>query len=211
MRPFQQTNILETLKSFFLQKTVLSRLMLINIVIWLICLFISVFTWLFNISDISFVTKTDHLTYSTDMCLLDRLQNIYNQDQDKYKYVVANILLAKQVLKEAKVYKPYRSDSSQGGLGGVGIENWILQHGVSFIDAARSFVEAANGKTWDEFKETYKIWDFGENHLAVKRGEFPHDNFVYNNMSKEGYIKMTDALKKYIKQYEQEETKGRRR
>jgi membrane associated rhomboid family serine protease len=31
--------------------------MLINIVIWLICLFISVFTWLFNISDISFVTK----------------------------------------------------------------------------------------------------------------------------------------------------------
>ena len=31
--------------------------MLINIVIWLICSFISVFTWLFNISDISFVTK----------------------------------------------------------------------------------------------------------------------------------------------------------
>ena len=31
--------------------------MLINIVIWLICLFISVFTWLFNVSDISFVTK----------------------------------------------------------------------------------------------------------------------------------------------------------
>ena len=57
MRPFQQTNILEGLKNFFLQKTALSRLMLINIVIWLICLFISVFTWLFNISDITFVTK----------------------------------------------------------------------------------------------------------------------------------------------------------
>ena len=56
MRPFQN-NILDALKSFFLQKNVLSRLMLINIVIWLICLFISVFTWLFNISDISFVTK----------------------------------------------------------------------------------------------------------------------------------------------------------
>ena len=56
MRPFQN-NILDVLKSFFLQKNVLSRLMLINIVIWLICLFISVFTWLFNISDISFVTK----------------------------------------------------------------------------------------------------------------------------------------------------------
>ena len=56
MRPFQN-NILDALKSFFLQKNMLSRLMLINIVIWLICLFISVFTWLFNISDISFVTK----------------------------------------------------------------------------------------------------------------------------------------------------------
>lgn len=40
-----------------MQKTILSRLMQINIVIWFVCLFISVFTWLFNISDISFVTK----------------------------------------------------------------------------------------------------------------------------------------------------------
>ena len=45
------------IKNFFLQRNVLSRLMLINISIWVICLFISVFTWLFNISDISFVTK----------------------------------------------------------------------------------------------------------------------------------------------------------
>lgn len=161
--------------------------------------------------DITFVEKTDHLRYSTDMCLQDRLMTIYNQDPEKYKYVIANILQAKQVLKEANAYKPYRSDSLQGGLGGVGIENWILQNGGSFIDAARSFTEAANGKTWDEFKEVYKIWDFGENHLAIKRGTFPHDNFVYNNMSEEGYKKMTSALKEYIKQYEQEQSKGRRR
>lgn len=56
MRPFQ-TNILESIKQFFLQKSALSRLLLINISIWVICLFISVFTWLFNISDIGFVTK----------------------------------------------------------------------------------------------------------------------------------------------------------
>lgn len=56
MRPFQM-NILDSLKSFFLQKTALSRLMLINISIWIVCLFISVFTWLFNLGDISFVTK----------------------------------------------------------------------------------------------------------------------------------------------------------
>ena len=56
MRPFQ-TNITDSVKAFFNQKSALSRLMLINISIWIICLFISVFTWLFNISDISFVTK----------------------------------------------------------------------------------------------------------------------------------------------------------
>lgn len=56
MRPFQ-VNILDGIKYFFLQKSVLSRLMFVNIAIWLICLFISVFTWLFNVSDISFVTK----------------------------------------------------------------------------------------------------------------------------------------------------------
>ncbi|MBO5853923.1 MAG: rhomboid family intramembrane serine protease [Bacteroidales bacterium] len=56
MRPLQG-NLLNGLKNFFLQKNVLSRLMLINVAIWIICLFISVFTWLFNISDISFVTK----------------------------------------------------------------------------------------------------------------------------------------------------------
>lgn len=56
MRPFQ-TNIIDSVKAFFNQKSALSRLMLINISIWIVCLFISVFTWLFNISDISFVTK----------------------------------------------------------------------------------------------------------------------------------------------------------
>ena len=56
MRPFQ-TNIIDSVKAFFNQKSALSRLMLINISIYIVCRFISVFTWLFNISDISFVTK----------------------------------------------------------------------------------------------------------------------------------------------------------
>lgn len=56
MIPFQG-NISDRIKYFISQKTVLSRLMLVNICIWIICLFISVFTWLFNVSDISFVTK----------------------------------------------------------------------------------------------------------------------------------------------------------
>lgn len=151
--------------------------------------------------DISFAEKTDKISYSTDMALQDRLETIKKQNPEKYKYVVANILLAKQVLKSAEVYKPNRGDNPQGGLGGVGIENWILQNGGSFIDAARSFTEAAAGKDFVDFKSSYYIWDFGDNHLAIKRNKYPHDNFVSENMSESGYNKMTQALKEYINNY----------
>jgi len=146
--------------------------------------------------DISFVTKTDEVSYSTDMALEDRLETIKKIDKEKYNYVVANILLAKQVLKEANVYKPARSDASQGGLGGVGIENWILQNGGSFVDAMDSFLDAAKDKDFNEFKDSYQIWDFGENHMAARKGGFPYDNFV-DNMSEVGYQKMRETLNEY--------------
>ena len=159
--------------------------------------------------DITFTEKTDKVSYSTDMALQDRLATIQRNDPEKYKYVVANILLAKQVLKKAEVYKPNRGEIPQGGLGGVGIENWILQNGGSFIDAAKSFVEAADGKSFSEFQSTYQIWDFGENHLAERRGLYSHDNFVSNNMSEAGYQKMVQVLKEYLitREVEQVHTK----
>lgn len=146
--------------------------------------------------DISFVTKTDEVSYSTDMALEDRLETIKKIDKEKYNYVIANILLAKQVLKEANVYKKASSDPSQGGLGGVGIENWILQNGGSFVDAMDSFLDTAKGKDFNQFKGSYQIWDFGENHMAARKGIFPHDNFV-DNMSDIGYQKMKDTLTEY--------------
>ena len=152
--------------------------------------------------DITFTNKTDKILYSTDMALQDRLSTIQSNDSEKYKYVVSNILLAKQVLKKAEAYKPNRGDVPQGGLGGVGIENWILQNGGSFIDAAKSFVEASEGKSFEEFNTIYQIWDFGDNHLAERRGQYSHDNFVVNNMSESGYQKMLQALKDYLKNVE---------
>jgi len=152
--------------------------------------------------DITFTEKTDKLSYSTDMALQDRLATIKRNNPEKYKYVIANILLAKQVLKKAEAYKPNRGEIPQGGLGGVGIENWILQNGGSFIDAAKSFVEAADGKNFLDFQSTYQIWDFGDNHLAERRGQYAHDNFVKNNMNETGYQKMVKALKKYLKDKE---------
>lgn len=149
--------------------------------------------------DITFTKKTDKIAYSTDMALRDRLSTIKKIDPEKYKYVVANILLAKQVLKEAGAYKPNRGEIPQGGLGGVGIENWILQNGGSFIDAAKSFVAEAGRKSFSEFKSTYQIWDFGDNHLAERNEQYPHDNFVSKNMSDAGYQRMVQALEDYLK------------
>lgn len=153
--------------------------------------------------DITFSEKTDKVSYSTDMALQDRLATIQRTNSEKYKYVVANILLAKQFLKEIGVYKPNRGEIPQGGLGGVGIENWILQNSGSFIDAARSFVQASEGKSFSEFQSSYQIWDFGDNHLAERRGQYPHDNFVSSNMSEAGYQTMKKALSIYIKKYEE--------
>ena len=149
--------------------------------------------------DITFAERTSKISYSTDMALQDRMSTIKKNGPEKYKYIVANILLAKQVLKSAEAYKPDRGETPQGGLGGVGIENWILQDGGSFVDAARSFVAAAEGKSFEEFKAVYQIWDFGDNYLSEKRGQYCHDNFVACNMSESGYQKMLQALKEYLK------------
>lgn len=154
--------------------------------------------------DLSFTVKTDKITYSTDECLKDRLKTIEKQDKEKYKQVVSNIILAKQIIKKAECYKPSRSDKNQGGLGGSGIETWILQNGGSFKDAAQDFLKTANNcDTFEEFKKQYFIWDFGENHFAERKGEYPHDNFV-ENMNPTGYEKMKECLKQYLQNYNQE-------
>ena len=119
---------------------------------------------------------------------------------------MANIILAKTILKsdEIKAYKPRRTDEEQGGLGGIGVENWILQNGGSFIEASRTFVSSAFDKNgnlvpFEEFKKKYEIWDFGENHFSArKKGEYLYDNFVSKNMNETGYKKMAEGLRNYL-------------
>lgn len=148
--------------------------------------------------DISIVKKDEMDFYSTDECLKDRLENIRRQDPDKYQRVLDNIIYAKKIMKENDCYKPYHSPDSQGGLGGVGIENWVLQNGGSFTDACRTFVEAATTKdgrvlSFEEFKNNYKIFDFGRNFYG--KG---YDEFVSNNMTEKGYRAMVKACKKHL-------------
>ena len=159
--------------------------------------------------DLSFTKRTDEIEYSTEECIKDRLETIRRKSPEDYEYVVANILMAKTFLKESGVYKKSSSPApkkgekdTRGGLGPVGIENWILQNGGSFEKAARDFLEVSTQCTGlEDFQKKYAIWDFGENYMAGK--SYSHDNFVYN-MNENGYSNMVNAIKNYIKTVEAE-------
>ena len=149
--------------------------------------------------DITFTQKTNKVQYPTDAALADRLSNIKNQSETKYQQVLANIIYAKQFLKAAGAYKPRRSPEAEGvgGLGGVGIENWVLQHGGSFKQAARDFLAVADScSSFEDFCAHYPVWDYGENHKGIRSK--PHDNFVADNMNQEGYERMKEALRAVV-------------
>ena len=146
--------------------------------------------------DITFGQKTNKVQYSTDMALRDYYSSM---SEDKRKEVVANVVFAKELLKAAKVYKGRNSRPAQGGLGGVGVENWVLQNGGSFLLAARRFMEVAEQcSSFEEFCDRYTIWDFGENHKNSENGVPEHDNFVRDNMSSDGYNRMKKTLSQFL-------------
>ena len=175
--------------------------------------------------DMTFIQKTDKVDYSTDMCLRDRLETIRNLSEEKYQAVLANVIVAKKTLKEGKCYKPFHAKTGENGLGGVGVENWILQNGGSFYEASKTFLaateqskkevetnpdtasmsqEAKNKAEFDRFKDRYQIWDFGKNHTAEGKNIYPHNEFVYDNMAVDGYLRMKETLRAYVKKVDLE-------
>lgn len=148
--------------------------------------------------DVTTAKKSLALSYSSDMCVRDRLENIRQNDPEHYSYVQANIIMAKKILKAAGIYKKLKTDGAteHGGFGGIGVENWILQNGGSFKVAIDTFLDAAkDSKTYSDFKKKYPIFDFG---LNQREGKIRHDRFsafLENDSSKPGvgyeYVKAT--------------------
>lgn len=154
--------------------------------------------------DITFMQKAENVTYSTDMAVKERLELIKETDPEGYKRVIANIVLAKEMLKKEGIYKKHSSDGAtvNGGFGGVGVENWILQNGGSFVKAMETFLEAAEeSKSFNEFMEKYPIFDFGQNHVAK---EYQHDSFI-RGLSDSGFTKMQSIFKEFIKELRPQE------
>lgn len=148
--------------------------------------------------DINPIVKTNKIAYATVDCVKDKLDTIKRLHPEKYSLVIANIVYAKKLLKAAGAYKSRKVRNPQGGLGGVGVETWILQHGGSLYDAAVSFLEVADRvNSFEEFKEVYSIFDFGKDHMSEEWNTFPYDDFV-DNMDSNGYTRMTNVLREYV-------------
>ena len=148
---------------------------------------------------------------STEDALSERLNNMKEQDELKYRLVLANIMYAKDILKKAGAYKVARGildgNRDYGGLGGVGIESWILQYGGSFIDAAKDFIFHAEGRDFIDFEKEYAIMDFGQDHVSTSKKEFPYHNFIMRNMRYKGYEIMKTLLYDFIKSLENQNNK----
>ena len=157
--------------------------------------------------DITFVSQEKY--YSSDIALLERLEQIKKQDYEKYRLILANIMYAKKILKESNVYKASRSDKTQAGLGGIGVENWILQNGGSLIEASIEFLEYSKDTDFIEFEKKYFVNDYGKNHVSMTRHQFPYDNYVMKNMRENGYKKMCECLQQFLQSIENRMGKGR--
>jgi hypothetical protein len=149
--------------------------------------------------DITFIQKNDKVEYSTEMALQDRMDTIYKNNPSVGDEVKANVILTKLLFKQAGCYKPARKDNKQGGMGGVGIENWITQNGGTLESAAKSFLQVSEGKSYEEFKKIYHVHDYGKNHMYKKKQKYPYDDFIFDNMNSIGYQKMQEVLRKYIR------------
>ena len=150
--------------------------------------------------EISYVIKMNRVGYGTEEALKEYYDSMKRQSPEKYQEVLANIIYAKQILKNAEVYG--KGPHKQGGLGGAGVENWIIQNGGSFEAARKGFLDAAIDKDtgkivpFEVFRSKYAIFDFGENHYIEKIGQGAnlHDNFTVGNLTAAGYEKMVHVL-----------------
>ncbi|MDO8623753.1 MAG: hypothetical protein Q7R54_00115, partial [bacterium] len=143
--------------------------------------------------DIGFTNRSDLAVFDTQDALMEGFDGIESTSGlEARQEVIGNIVLAKTLLKEGGAYKK----QEHGGLGGVGVENWILQHGGNIEEAFRSFLKVCHTeeglKPLNEFQDEYPIRDPGVN---IKKHR--HDNFILN-LTETGYENMVKVIEMYL-------------
>ncbi|MFB6212586.1 MAG: hypothetical protein ABEI53_02100 [Candidatus Magasanikbacteria bacterium] len=148
--------------------------------------------------DVGFVKRSEYQTLDAQEAVSQKYDSIKgNYGKEKWLEVLSNVRFAKKKLKEAECYKP---SHKEGGLGGIGVENWVLKNGGDVIKAFKEFYKNSFNEDgeiipFEKFKENYKIFSAGEN----IRGNEIAENFVEGNMTRSGYKKMAKLSEKIAK------------
>ena len=156
--------------------------------------------------DVTSEQKKLEVDYTSDLCVRDRLETIRRLYGDEgVQTVVNNIIVAKQKLKEKGCYKKSNSlgATEYGGFGGIGVENWILQNGGSFVKAMQTFLENSKGKNgeeldFEEFKKRYPIYDFGQNHRTLGKS---NDHYI-EGLTADGYKELKNVFRNLLQSIE---------
>lgn len=148
--------------------------------------------------DLAFTSKSELIVFNSHDAAEARLEAIKKQQGEAaYERVLANISLAKQLLKEAHAYKRLED----GGIGGMGVENWLLAHQGSLLEACRTFARASRAEDgarvgFTDFQERYHMLDPGINEKFRR-----HDNYV-RLMEPAAYEKMATAVEAFLEKME---------
>lgn len=143
--------------------------------------------------DIGVGKRADEGVFASSDAVSQKLESIRSNSGDEAYYdVLGNIVLAKKILKEGHAYKKFED----GGMGGIGVENWILRNNGNILDAFQSFWDVAHeGETvlsYEDFAKKYKVFDAGIN---IKFNQ--HDNFV-KILKPAGYQAMLGVIGNYL-------------
>lgn len=148
--------------------------------------------------DVGFVQKSVGEKFDANRVLEEKYESIRKtHGEEVYLDVLSNIRFAKKKLKEAGCYKKgVTQEHREGGIGGIGVEYWILHNDGDAIKAFENFAENAyqDGDLlpFESFKRKYTIFSAGEN----IRGKAKVENFM-DNMTEEGYKNMAALAKQF--------------
>ncbi len=143
--------------------------------------------------DIGFGKKADDQVFGSHSAVTEKLDSVEETyGEDTKKEVIANIILAKKMLSDAGCYKKI-----DGGIGGIGVENWILKHGGSLKKACLAFRKAARPSgsfttSLSDIKKIYSVYDAGTN---IRDGG--HEDFM-DKLNDASYKNMLEVVEKYL-------------
>ncbi|WP_148278098.1 hypothetical protein [Desulfobacula toluolica] len=151
--------------------------------------------------DVTFILKLPNNIVITHMAKQLQYTNILkNHGESVLKSILANIIAAKSIFKNALTSKA----SNVVGLGGIGIETWIVQSGGSMLNAFIDFKTIFSQNLYDIPPEVYnsELLLFNDPGVAHKK-DLMNDNYLvslFSNQKDKSIQHMISIVDSYLEQ-----------